>query len=104
MAFPTRHWINFSGVLGAGARITQAHGLRSGLYQPQAAGGGANGNDQPQVLFAFNGVTTAPPNVNVGMFAAPDATNVYLSNYDPANARPYSVMVRMYHRIDGQNF
>jgi hypothetical protein len=98
MAFPTRHWVVLSGLMLAGQRQALPHGLTSGLAQPGIF------PNVPQVLFCFNSVNTAPPNVNIGHYQNPDATNVYLSNWDAVNPRPYSVMARMYYSDDSRNF
>lgn len=97
MAFPTRHWVNFNGILAAGGRLTQPHGLVTGLI---SAGTGYNA---PQTLFSLHGVNNGPPNISIGQTQTADATNIYLSNWDPALAHPYSVMVRLYLSDDSRN-
>jgi hypothetical protein len=97
--FPTRHWSILRGTLAAGARVTVAHTLRDGrngtLITPDAVWGVFS--DQ------VGGMGTVK-NVNIDSFQIADSTNVYLSNYDAANAHDYVVMARSYYSNDDSNF
>jgi hypothetical protein len=97
MAFPTRHWRKLQSILLPGQLGTAAHGLRDGR----------NGTTIiPDVVLFEMGVAgyTTWPNEQIGKWQADDATNVYLSNWDAANAHLYSVVARSYYSDDDQNF
>lgn len=97
MAFPTRHWRHLTGTLTQGQMGTTAHGLRDGR----------NGTTiTPDVVLFEMGVAgfTTWPNQSIGKWQAQDSANVYLSNWDPANAHLYSVVARSYYSDDDVNF
>lgn len=97
MALPTIHWHHFHGTLTIGQRVTIAHTLRNGQYP--------FGVVPDAVLFDMDpaGNYTEAPNLQIGEYAARTANLVYLSNWDPQNTHYYSIIVRQYHSIDGQN-
>lgn len=97
MAYPTVHWRRFSGTLGAGARVTLAHGLRDGQFPVTLAAVHAIHFDMS------SGVYTEPPNVSIGEYQARTTTNFYLSNFDGAAQHFYGVIARRYHTIDSAN-
>ena len=92
MAFPTRHWSRITANLTAGAFAPVAHGL--------VAGGRSL---TPDAILSDN-LRWGVSNVSIASYATPDATNVYLSNYDSTAAHWYDMVIRSYHSIDDQNY
>ena len=97
MAFPTRHWRKFSGAFTPGASVALTHGLRNGPEGTSVV---------PDAVLADmdSGVYAMAVNHVVGAYAPSTSSQVFLSNWDPANAQRYSVIVRKYHKMDGTNF
>ena len=97
MAFPTRHWRRLQGNLTQGQFTTIAHGLRDGR----------NGTTiTPDAVLFEMGISTYATwaNEQIGKWQDDDSANIYLSNWDAANAHRYSVVARSYYSDDDANF
>lgn len=96
MSLPTRHWTVLLGNLAAGARAVVPHLLRTGQFPAGVAPDYMTDLLESDAGWARGSILVSP-------YQAWDTVNVYLSNYDPANAHTYHVLVRKFHSIDGRN-
>ena len=99
MAFPTRHWRKLQGTIADGAQATIPHGLADGLHGTTVT---------PDVVEFEMGLVNYStwPNEQIGKWAADDATNIYLQNFDPRGqgTHRYSVVARAFFTTDDANF
>jgi hypothetical protein len=98
-AFPTRHWRLLKGTIADAAQATIPHGLRDGRNGTAII---------PDVVEFEMGVANYStwPNEQIGKWAADDATNIYLQNFDPRGqgTHLYSVVARSFYSEDDANF
>jgi hypothetical protein len=98
-AYPTRHWVKLQGTIADQLGVTIPHGLRDGRHGTTVI---------PDCVEFEMGVANYSTwsNEQIGKWAADDATNIYLSNYDPRGqgSHLYSVVARSFYSEDDQNF